>query len=99
LSAYHAKKTDNQLLTFPFLRCRKCRNTYFSRSYKVHYIYENKVDNYADFLMICIEESDDCFDVAVNSNTLALNKMIDAIWQKNQRKDFKGILELSEKKD
>jgi len=50
----------------------------------IHYIYENKVDNYADFLMICIAESDDWFDVAVNSNTLALNKMIDAVWQKNQ---------------
>lgn len=55
----------------------------------IHYIYENKVDNYADFLMICIEESDDWFDVAVNSNTLALNKMIDAVWQKNQVKNTK----------
>lgn len=50
----------------------------------INYIYEYKIDNFADFLMICIEESDDWFDVAVNSNTLALNKMIDAVWQKNR---------------
>lgn len=50
----------------------------------INYIYENRIDNFADFLMICIQESDDWFDVAVNSNTLALNKMIDAVWQKNK---------------
>lgn len=50
----------------------------------INYIYENKVDNYADFLMTCIEYSDDWFDVAVNHNTLALNKMLDAMWQKNK---------------
>lgn len=50
----------------------------------INYIYEYKIDNFADFLMICIEESDDWFDVAVNSNTLALNKMIDAVWQKKR---------------
>ncbi|WP_087060290.1 hypothetical protein [Marinilactibacillus psychrotolerans] len=55
----------------------------------VNYIYKNKIDNYADFLMLCIEESDDWFDVAVNSNTLALNKMIDAMWQKNQAMNTK----------
>ena len=53
----------------------------------INYIYENKIDNFADFLMICIQESDDWFDVAVNSNTLALNKMIDAVWQKNKNKN------------
>lgn len=51
----------------------------------INYIYENRIDNFADFLMICIEKSDDWFDVAVNSNTLALNKMIDAMWQKNKK--------------
>ena len=49
------------------------------------YIYDNKIDNYADFISVCIEESDDWFDIAINSNTLAINKMIDAMWQKNQR--------------
>ena len=48
----------------------------------VRYIYENGVDNYSDFLMFCIENRDDWFDVAINSNTVAINKMIDAVWQK-----------------
>lgn len=50
----------------------------------ITFIYDNEIDNYADFLMICIEKSDDWFDIAVNSNTLALNKMLDAVWQKKQ---------------
>lgn len=49
----------------------------------VTYIYDNEVDNYADFLMTCIEKSDDWFNVAINYNTLAINKMIDAIWHKH----------------
>lgn len=52
----------------------------------INYIYENRIDNFADFLMVCIEMSEDWFDVAVNSNTLALNKMIDAVWQKKHKK-------------
>ncbi len=51
----------------------------------VRYIYENGVDNYSDFLMFCIENRDDWFDVAINSNTIAINKMIDAVWQKNKK--------------
>lgn len=51
----------------------------------VEFIYAHKVDNYADFLMTCIETSDDWFDVAINYNTLAINKMIDAMWHKNRR--------------
>ena len=50
----------------------------------VRYIYDNGVDNFADFLMICIENSDDWFEVATNHNTLAINKMIDGVWQKNR---------------
>lgn len=49
------------------------------------YIYENEVENFADFVMICIQQSDDWFDTAVNYNTMAINKMIDAVWQKNNR--------------
>ncbi|HCT8958455.1 TPA: hypothetical protein OUB33_002689, partial [Staphylococcus aureus] len=44
-----------------------------------------KIDNYADFLMTCISTSDEWFDVAINYNTLAINKMIDGIWQKQNR--------------
>lgn len=57
----------------------------------VRFIYENQVDNYADFLMHCIDTSDDWFDVAVNYNTLALNKMIDAVWQKKQASKKKTL--------
>lgn len=54
----------------------------------VTFIYDNEIDNYADFLMICIKHSDDWFDVATNYNTLAINKMIDGMWlkKKNQLK-------------
>ena len=51
----------------------------------VTYIYENEIDNYADFLMVCIHHSDDWFNVAINHNTLAINKMIDAMWQKKNK--------------
>lgn len=51
----------------------------------VRYIYENEVDNYSDFLMYCIENKDAWFDVAINSNTIAINKMIDAVWQKKKK--------------
>ena len=51
----------------------------------VIYIRDNQVDNFSDFVMTCIEKSDDWFNVAMNSNTLALNKVIDAEWQKKQR--------------
>ncbi len=49
----------------------------------VSYIYENEVCNYADFLMYCIATSDEWFDVAI-STTLAINKMIDAVWHKKK---------------
>ncbi|MFV8806539.1 Rep family protein, partial [Aerococcus urinaeequi] len=51
----------------------------------VTYIYDNEIDNYADFLMICIQHSDDWFDVAINHNTLAINKMIDGMWLKKKK--------------
>lgn len=47
----------------------------------ISYIREHEVTNYMDFLMICIETSDDWFDIAVNHNTLAINKALDAMWQ------------------
>lgn len=50
----------------------------------VTFIYDNEIDNYADFLMICIQHSDDWFDVAINYNTLAINKMIDGMWLKKK---------------
>ena len=50
----------------------------------VIYIRENQVDNFSDFVMTCIEKSDDWFSVAMNSNTIGLNKVIDAEWQKKR---------------
>ncbi|MFY0872873.1 hypothetical protein ACA358_13930, partial [Enterococcus faecium] len=44
----------------------------------------HEIDNYADFLMICINHSDDWFDVEINYNTLAINKMIDGMWLKKK---------------
>ena len=54
----------------------------------VTYIYENEISNYADFLMLCILESDDWFDIAINSNTIAINKMLDAMYHKKQNRGF-----------
>jgi hypothetical protein len=51
----------------------------------IRYIHDNDVDNFADFLMICIEKSDDWFSIAVNHNTLAINKMLDAMWHRNKK--------------
>lgn len=53
----------------------------------VTFIYDEEIDNYADFLMLAIEKSDDWFNVAVNYNTLAINKLIDGVWQKKKYKD------------
>lgn len=56
------------------------------------FIYDNQITNFADFLMICIESNDDWFDVAINSNTLALNKMIDGMYQKERYGDSHNAL-------
>ena len=52
----------------------------------VKFIYEEEIDNYADFLMLCIEKSDDWFNIAVNHNRLAINKLIDAMWHKKRNR-------------
>ena len=52
----------------------------------VKFIYEEEIDNYADFLMLCIEKSDDWFNISVNHNTLAINKLIDAMWHKKRNR-------------
>ena len=36
-------------------------------------------------LMIAIEHSDDWFDIAINYNTLAINKLIDAVYKKSDK--------------
>lgn len=48
-----------------------------------------EIDNYIDFLDFClVQGNDDWFDIAINHNTLAINKMLDAMWQKHNR-DFR----------
>lgn len=48
------------------------------------FIKKKEIDNYIDFLDYCIEcGNDEWFDIAINHNTLAINKMLDAMWQKN----------------
>lgn len=50
----------------------------------IQFIYDNQIDNYSDFLMYCITQCDNdtWFEVAIDHNTLAINKMLDGIWQK-----------------
>ncbi|SCC42448.1 Plasmid replication protein, partial [Kosakonia oryzendophytica] len=49
------------------------------------FIKAKEIDNYIDFLNFCLEQgNDDWFDIAINHNTLAINKMLDAMWQKHQ---------------
>ena len=57
----------------------------------ITYIYENKIDNYADFLITAIAVSDDWFNIAINHNTLAINKCIDAVWQKKNKINKKTL--------
>lgn len=47
-----------------------------------HYILENKVTNFVSIVEYAIENNDDWFDVIANRNTLFLNKLIDAMYQK-----------------
>lgn len=47
-----------------------------------HYILENKVTNFVELVEYAIENNDDWFDVIANRNTLFLNKLIDAMYQK-----------------
>lgn len=57
----------------------------------ITFIYDERIDNFADFLMIAIEKSDDWFSIAINNNTLAINKMIDAMWHKNRQDQVNKI--------
>nr|MBC9710047.1 Hin recombinase [Enterococcus sp.] len=52
----------------------------------------------ADFLLYCRKHSEDeWFDIAVNHNTLAINKLLDAIYQKNNPKNKTKNVSLDEK--
>lgn len=50
------------------------------------FIKKKEIDNYVDFLDYCLQtDNDNWFDIAINHNTLAINKMLDAMWQKKQK--------------
>lgn len=64
----------------------------------VDFIMDSEIDNYADFLLYCRKHSEDeWFDIAVNHNTLAINKLLDAIYQKNNPKNKTKTVSLGEK--
>lgn len=54
------------------------------------FIKKKEIDNYIDFLDFCLTQgNDDWFDIAINHNTLAINKMLDAMWQKHHGKKLR----------
>lgn len=54
----------------------------------MEFISDSQIDNYDDLIMYCIRHKEyDWFDLAVNHNTLAINKQLDAIYQKNNPKN------------
>lgn len=56
------------------------------------FIMDSEIDNYADFLLYCRKYNEkDWFDIAVNHNTLAINKLLDAMYQKHNPKFEKSV--------
>lgn len=57
----------------------------------MEFIKDSEIDNYADFIGYCLDyEEWDWFDIATNHNTLAINKLLDAIYQKHNPKAEKA---------
>lgn len=53
----------------------------------IDFIQDSRVENFSDFIGFCLEtENREWFDIAMNHNTLAINKVIDSIYQKNHPK-------------
>lgn len=53
----------------------------------IEFIQDSRVENFSDFIGFCLEtENREWFDIAMNHNTLAINKVIDSIYQKNHPK-------------
>lgn len=58
----------------------------------MEFVSESEIDNYDDLIMYCIRHGeDDWFDIAVNHNTLAINKQLDAIYQKKNPKNGQKV--------
>lgn len=53
----------------------------------MEFISDSEIDNFDDLIMYCIKQKEyDWFEIAVNHNTLAINKQLDAIYQKKHPK-------------
>ena len=64
----------------------------------MEFIKDSEIDNYADFIGYCLDyEEWDWFDIAMNHNTLAINKLLDAIYQKHNPKSGSKSVNLEEK--
>lgn len=51
------------------------------------FIIDNEIDNFADLIFYCRKHDEkDWFDIANNHNTLAINKLLDAVYQKKHPK-------------
>lgn len=58
----------------------------------MEFISDSQLDNYDDLIMYCIRQKEyDWFDIAVNKNTLAINKQLDAIYQKKNQKNGQKV--------
>lgn len=54
----------------------------------MEFIHDSEIDNYDDLIGYCIKHKEwDWMDIAANHNTLAINKLLDAIYQKHHPKD------------
>lgn len=53
----------------------------------IEFIQDSRIENFSDFVGFCLAtENREWFDIAMNHNTLAINKVIDSIYQKNHPK-------------
>lgn len=64
----------------------------------IDFIQDSRVENFSDFIAFCLAtENREWFDIAMNHNTLAINKVIDSIYQKNHPKSESKSVTLEEK--
>ena len=64
----------------------------------MEFIHDSEIDNYDDLIGYCIKHKEwDWMDIAANHNTLAINKLLDAIYQKHHPKDDSKSVTLEER--
>lgn len=58
------------------------------------FILDSEIENFADFIRYCLENNEyNWLEVASNKNTLAINKLIDAVFQKRVSKQSGEVVE------